>query len=84
MNNTETLKLGSLHPVVLRVGEYYIRRSPRGIPRVVKLRTITADGRYCQVSYSCCGTKLHACRADELEAENDRSSATREEADGSK
>lgn len=55
---------------VLRVGEYYIRRSYRGIPRVVKLRFITQDGRYCKVSYSVCGVKLHVCRAEELEAED--------------
>ena len=73
---------GSLQRRGISVGQYYIRRSKRNIPRVVKVKTITADGKYCQVTYSCSGTKLHACLASELEADTTKLTDDEERASG--
>lgn len=53
--------------LVLRVGEWYVRPSNCGIPRHVKLMTLTACGLYCVVSYTGkSNAPKHHCMASEL------------------
>lgn len=77
--------------LVLRVGEWYVRPSNVGIPRHVKLMTLTACGRYCVVSYTGkSNAPKHHCMASELKPgkyksqENEQIQTTKPAPDGSK
>lgn len=63
-SNAPSVAFGDL---VLRVGEWYVRTSNVGIPRHVKLMTLTVCGRYCVVSYTGkSNAPKHHCLASEL------------------
>lgn len=63
-------------PVAIKVGMFCLRVSARGIPRVVRVRSVSDCGRYCVITYSVLGTKRHQCRIDELTPDLNRGAGT--------